>query len=55
MMKIEFETNGKAFEDYGDKEVERILAEIAKEVATGFTGNSILDINGDKIGEWELN
>lgn len=55
MMKIEFETNGQAFEDYGDKEVQRILETIAKDVSEGVLINSILDINGNKIGKWILN
>jgi len=54
-MKIEFETNGQAFEDYGDKEITRILTVIAEKVEHGVEEDIILDINGNKIGKWELN
>lgn len=53
-MKIKFNTSGAAFEDYGDKEVERILEEIIAKVKGGRTEGKILDINGNSIGEWEL-
>lgn len=53
-MKIEFNTSGAAFDDYGDMEVERILEEIVVKVKGGRTEGKILDINGNTIGEWEL-
>lgn len=53
-MKIEFNTSGAAFDDYGDTEVERILEEIIAKVKGGRTEGKILDINGNTIGKWEL-
>ena len=55
MMKIEFETTNSAFDDYGDEEVTRILINIAEKVQRGMTEDIIIDINGSKIGKWELN
>lgn len=55
MMRIEFETNGQAFEDYGDREVSRVLAVIAEKVSRGMDKDIIVDIDGNKIGKWELN
>ena len=53
-MKIEFSTNGQAFEDYGDTEVERILEEVIEKVKNGRTEGKILDINGNSVGKWSL-
>jgi hypothetical protein len=53
-MKIEFNTSGAAFDDYGDTEVERILEEIIAKVKGGRTEGKILDINGNTIGKWSL-
>lgn len=53
-MKIEFNTSGQSFEDYGDVEVERILETIIKKVKSGHSEGKILDINGNSIGKWEL-
>lgn len=54
MMKIEFETTNSAFDDYGDREIIRILATIAEKVERGVEEDIILDIDGNKIGKWEL-
>ena len=61
-MKIEFSTSNIAFsgycEGYDDivaaTEIERILKRIANEVIIGKRYGSIMDINGNKIGEWSL-
>lgn len=53
-MKIQFNTGNAAFEMYGDQEVRRILEEIASKVEHGYDHGSIMDINGNKIGTWEL-
>ena len=63
-MKIQFSTEGAAFKDeyadeetngiYTAREVIRILERLVGEVATGKTKGSIMDINGNKIGSWEL-
>ena len=55
MMKIEFKTSNAAFDDYGDAEVRRILEKIATKVECGANEGSIIDINGNKIGNWSLN
>lgn len=61
-MKIEFSTSNLAFSGYADgyddlvaaTEIERILKRIANEVIIGKRYGSIMDINGNKIGEWSL-
>ena len=53
-MKIEFTTSNAAFDEYGDYEVARILEDIAEKVKAGRSGGVIMDINGNRIGEWEL-
>lgn len=63
-MKIEFSTDGAAFYDeYEDfitnisikeREVVRILKNIINDIKIGCDCGSILDINGNKIGEWSL-
>ena len=51
-MKIEFDTNNAAFQDYGADEIARILARISEKVQYGFVEGKIIDINGNQIGEW---
>jgi hypothetical protein len=62
-MKIEFNTDNDAFKDActGEEtrasfwsEYTRIIAKINDQIASGQKYNSILDINGNKIGEWSL-
>lgn len=64
-MKIEFKTSGAAFHDeYADTidntllkehEVIRILRRIIDDIEVeGLDHGSIMDINGNKIGSWEL-
>ena len=53
-MKIQFSTGNAAFDEYGDAEIRRILEEIANKVECGYDHGSIMDINGNKIGSWEL-
>lgn len=54
MFKIEFSTENAAFDEYGDAEVSRILEEIAHKVRCGYDHGTIIDINGNKIGFWEM-
>lgn len=54
-MRIEFETTNSAFDDYGDREIIRILDIIAEKFERGVEKDIILDIDGNKIGKWELN
>ena len=57
-MKIQFSTEGVAFIEYGylgrSEEVKRILDNIAEKVDLGYEDGSIMDINGNKIGQWSL-
>ena len=62
-MKIEFSTDSAAFKDpyTGEDDVDfrvleckRILKQITFMVHCHYTEGSILDINGNKIGEWSL-
>lgn len=54
-MKIEFSTSYAAFEDYGmDYQLMVIFDKIRDRIRRGETEGSILDINGNKIGEWSL-
>ena len=55
MFKMEFKTGNAAFEDYAEQEISRILKEIADKVENGSTGGKVRDINGNTIGEWDLN
>jgi hypothetical protein len=51
---MKFKTGNAAFEDYAEQEVSRILKEIADKVENGSTDGKIRDINGNTIGEWDL-
>ena len=63
-MKIKFSTSGAAFYDeyenketndiYTRNEVVRILREIITNIQYGYDDGPIIDINGNKIGEWSL-
>jgi hypothetical protein len=53
-MKIEFKTGNAAFEGEGNYEVIRILRNIADQVERGCVLGIIVDINGNKVGEWDL-
>jgi hypothetical protein len=63
-MKIEFSTTNAAFGDeyeneainvaYRAEEVSRILHRIINEIHSGYDHGSIMDSNGNKIGNWEL-
>ena len=55
MFKIEIETGNAAF-DYGDKghEIARILRDIADKVENGAESGVARDINGNKVGTFEV-
>lgn len=63
-MKISFQTNNAAFKDpdgmksfddvYRNREVIRILNNIIEDIMVGCDCGSIMDINGNKIGEWSI-
>ena len=62
MLKIEIKTGGAVFTDedgrfdpyYGGFEVQRLLTEIAIKIQNGNETGSCMDINGNKVGTWEL-
>lgn len=63
MFKVEFKTGGAAFcnpstveEDdyYEGLETQRILQEICKKIEAGYREGSCMDINGNRVGSWEL-
>lgn len=66
MFKIEIKTDGAAFhcEDPEEnpaldrevlrQEVSRILVKIATNIGYGGNGGPVMDLNGNKVGEWSL-
>ena len=59
MFKVEFTTGGSAFRDEdgydsSNHEVRRILRVISEKLENGYTKDIIMDINGNKVGEWKL-
>lgn len=61
MLKINIKTGGSAFHEEGEKvdeygriELIRILQKIENEIEDGYDKHYIMDINGNKVGEWEL-
>lgn len=55
MFKMKFRTGNAAFDEpYKASEIKRILEEIAEKVEYGHTSGSIMDINGNYVGEWEM-
>jgi hypothetical protein len=53
-MEIKFSVDSAAFEACPELEIIRILKEIEERVAYGQTSGAIMDINGNKVGEWSL-
>jgi hypothetical protein len=61
-MKIEIKTGNAAFHDddtEGDcyvtaAELDRIFGQISRAVAEGRTDGKVIDINGNKCGEWRI-
>ena len=52
-IKIEFNTDTPAFDDYGDPfEIGRIFQAIQTDICKGGRGSQIRDINGNTIGVW---
>lgn len=35
-------------------ELRRLLDEVAKQLARGYTDGTLIDINGNRVGEWSL-
>jgi len=51
---LKFKTDNAAFDDSPEYEVSRILKDIAEKVELGSTKGSVLDINGNDIGQWSM-
>lgn len=60
MLKIEIKTGGAAYRDENDEldrsayELRRNLKEIMEKLEYGCQSGYIMDINGNKVGEWSL-
>lgn len=54
MLKIEIETGNAAFEDDRNMELARILRQIAERLENGEDAGRVLDINGNKVGSFEM-
>lgn len=55
MFRINFGTDNAAFDDEAGTETCRILRSIAKNIENGDLYGPVRDINGNLIGNWELN
>lgn len=61
-MKIEIKTGNAAFHDEDAEndyyvtaaELDRIFGQISRAVAEGRTDGKVIDINGNKCGEWRI-
>lgn len=56
MFKLEIETDNAAFEDGAELEIARILRNVAErlEYLDGLREGNARDINGNRVGRWEL-
>lgn len=50
---IDINTDNSAFEDR-DEEINRILVRVVSSIKNGRVGGSIIDINGNKVGRYEV-
>lgn len=57
MFKLEFNTDNDAFTGLVSRteEIKRILDVVQIAVANGYFNGAILDINGNHVGNWEIN
>ena len=53
-MKIQFSTDNDVFNVCEEVEIRRILEKIVDQIEQGWEKNIIMDINGNRIGEWSL-
>jgi hypothetical protein len=51
---IVFDTDNSAFADDPTPEITRILRETARRVSNGNTAGFILDVNGNRVGKFNL-
>lgn len=60
MLKIEIKTGGAAYSEddvltyEGRYELQRNLKEIAEQITDGCNNGYIMDINGNKVGNWSV-
>lgn len=55
MFKLQFDMSGDAFAGHTyDVEIARILVEVSNNVIAGYRGGPIRDVNGNRIGQWEI-
>lgn len=62
MFKVEFRTSGAAFEDpdgidseiYRAMEADRILKRICADLASGKDSGTIMDLCGNRVGQWSM-
>ena len=54
MFTLKFNTTNAAFSEYPEDEITRILRGVIEKVRGGFASGTIMDINGNTIGEWKL-
>lgn len=55
MFTLQFDMRGDAFAgNTYDAEIARILEEVCDSVMAGYFGGPILDVNGNRIGQWEI-
>ena len=47
-------TGNAAFTDGPREEIARILRKVANDITDGKEGGVILDVNGNKVGAWDL-
>ena len=52
MLEIKIRTENAAYED-NPYEIVRNLRDIANKIEFGYTEGSVMDINGNKTGEWK--
>ena len=55
MFRINFGTDNAVFDDKAGSETCRILRSIAKKIENGDLYGPVRDVNGNLIGNWELN
>ena len=51
---LSFNMDNAAFDEYPEKEVDRILMVISRCVTIGYTYGNIRDFNGNTIGTWNI-
>lgn len=54
--KLQFEMENSIFDfEFQADEIMRILKDIENQIPLGCNGRAIMDINGNRIGEWSIN